>query len=214
MTDKLLKGFKEFRKETYEGHDALMPQLVEDGQKPDYFIISCIDSRSNSGTLFKPPPGAFFSHKAMGAIVRPYEKGTALSAALHFALHYNGVKNIILLGHTHCGGVKALVDELDDDEITSFISVAKKGLEQAKACCGESADHNDLLREAEKKILLQSTENLKTYPSVQKALENNQLTIKSWLFDMEAGDILEYQKDKKEFINITITTQKQETHHA
>ena len=46
MTKKLIAGFREFKKETYENGSGLMPRLVKDGQSPDYFIISCIDSRS------------------------------------------------------------------------------------------------------------------------------------------------------------------------
>ena len=123
--DHLLRGFAAFRENTYKGKDALMPRLIEEGQKPDFFIISCIDSRSNAGPIFQSPPGTFFSHKAMGAIVRPYKQGTALAAALQFAINYNNVRKIIVLGHTGCGAIKALVENLEDDEIAIFIAVAK-----------------------------------------------------------------------------------------
>lgn len=199
--DKLLKGFKEFREETYEGLDALMPKLVKEGQEPDYFIISCIDSRSNAGTLFNAQPGTFFSHKAMGAIVRPYHKGTALAAALQFAITHMNVSKIIILGHSCCGAVNALIENIDDDEISSFLKVAQKGLETAKNICKDDKLH----RCAEEQILLQSIDNLKTYPSVKTALDENRLTIKPWFFDMEKGSILEYREDKKDFITITKT---------
>jgi carbonic anhydrase len=132
MTNKLIEGFLKFRAEAYESLQGLMPQLVKSGQTPDYFIISCIDSRGNPGTIFRPEPGTFFAHKAMGAIVRPYKKGTALAAALQFALEYNNVKEIIILGHTGCGAIKALVEGLPDEEISSFVEVARAGLDEAK----------------------------------------------------------------------------------
>jgi carbonic anhydrase len=178
MTNTLLKGFQEFRKEAYEGECTLMEQLVEHGQNPDYFIISCIDSRANPGTIFNPAPGTFFAHKAMGAIVRPYEKGTALAAALQFALNYQKVSTIVVLGHTGCGAVKALVDGLDDEEIQKFTDVVQH-------CACES------YQDTEKRVILQSVENLKAYPSVSKALREKRIEIKSWLFDMEQGVILE-----------------------
>lgn len=202
--DKLVQGFKEFRSETYEGHDALMPQLVAQGQKPDYFIISCIDSRSNPGTIFKPLPGTFFAHKAMGAIVRPYKQGTALAAALQFAINYNDVQKIIILGHTGCGAVKALVEEIDDPEISSFISVAKTGQNKAEEICGEHCTHDELLRHAEEQILLQSAENLKTYPSVAEALAAGKVVVKPWLFDMSEGALLEYDESISAFKNIMV----------
>lgn len=202
MVNRLLQGFKMFRKENYEG-DALMKRLVKEGQSPDYFIVSCIDSRSNPGTIFRPEPGTFFAHKAMGAIVRPYKKGTALAAALQFALMHNNVREIIVLGHTGCGAIKAMVEKIDDEEISSFINVAREGVEKAKANCGCAATHDELLRHTEEEIVLLSTENLKSYPSVATALAENRVTIRPWLFDMESGELLQYDPDFKEFVPLT-----------
>jgi len=202
MANSLLEGFRRFRKEHYESR-SLMKRLVEQGQSPDYFIISCIDSRSNPGTIFRPEPGTFFAHKAMGAIVRPYKKGTALAAALQFALIHNKVKEIIVLGHTGCGAIKAMVEKIDDDEISSFINVAQEGLERAKTLCGDVCTHDELLRQSEEQIVVLSAENLKTYPSVAKALEENRVVIKPWLFNMENGELLQYNFDFKEFVPLT-----------
>lgn len=202
MANLLLKGFKMFRKDNYEG-DALMKRLVKEGQSPDYFIISCIDSRSNPGTIFRPEPGTFFAHKAMGAIVRPYKKGTALAAALQFALVHNKVKEIIVLGHTGCGAIKAMVEKIDDEEISSFINVAQTGLEKAKATCGSACTHEELLRHSEEEIVLLSADNLKSYPSVSNALAEGRVIIKPWLFDMESGELLQYNDDFKQFVPLT-----------
>ena len=195
MPDNLIKGFKQFITAQYEGDNPLMPFLVAEGQDPDYFIVSCIDSRSHAGVIFNTPPGTFFSHKAMGAIVRPYRTGTALAAALQFALEYNNVKTLILLGHTSCGAVKALIDDMDDPEISSFVAVAKQGLENARQDDGAIP----LQRRAEEHILRLSRKNIETYPSVQKALAENRLTIKSWLFDMHDAALLECDETTNEF---------------
>jgi carbonic anhydrase len=195
----LLKGFAEFRRENYGSGDALMPRLAQDGQNPDYFIISCIDSRSHPGTIFRAKPGTFFGHKAMGAIVRPWQRGTALSAALQFSIKYNKVEKIIILGHTGCGAIKALVENLDDEEISSFIAVARTGLEKAKSCCGNPHPGPELLRRTEEQIVLQSTENLKTYPIVRKALKEGRIEIASWIFNMEEGAIYSFNSEKRIF---------------
>ena len=202
MAKSLLQGFKLFRKDNYEGN-TLMKRLVKEGQSPEYFIISCIDSRSNPGTIFRPEPGTFFAHKAMGAIVRPYKKGTALAAALQFALVHNKVKEIIVLGHTGCGAIKAMVEKIDDEEISSFVNVAQEGLEKAKRRCGNCSTHDELLRHSEEEIVLLSAENLKSYPSVATALEEGRVVIRPWLFDMESGELLQYNHDFKEFVPLT-----------
>lgn len=211
MTHKLIEGFKSFRAAHYGGENALMPQLVQNGQTPDFFIISCIDSRGNPGTIFNAVPGLFFAHKAMGAIVRPYKKGTALAAALQFALKYNKVKDIIILGHTGCGAIKALVEKLPDDEIASFIDVAQNGVQRAKRLCGETCSHEQLLRHAEEQIVLQSSENLRSYPSVAAALVEGRLTIHSWIFEMESADILAWNEEINKFESVLSKSETQST---
>lgn len=199
MPKDLLKGFDRFHNRVYRDQPELMAQLLEEGQDPDYFIISCIDSRANPGTIFDPKPGTFFAHKAMGAIVRPYQQGTALAAALQFALHYQNVKKIIVMGHTHCGAVNALINNIDDDEIASFINVAKEGVTHAREICTHGETDLELHRVAEQQIVLESIQNLKKYPSVAKASAEREIEIKGWLFDMEAGAILEYNDQTDTF---------------
>lgn len=200
MTEKLIKGLSDFKRFQYQEANGLMPRLAEEGQSPQYFIISCIDSRSNPGTIFRAQPGTFFAHKAMGAIVRPYAKGTALAAALQFALNYNNVDTIIVLGHTQCGAVKALAEKLDDEEISSFINVAKHALEKSQKCCNT---HDEILARTEQEVVLESVENLESYPSVKQALEEGRVKLKAWIFDIQTGDLLEHNKARGSFEIIT-----------
>ncbi len=199
MTQDLIQGANEFKRYQYEEQNDLMARLTQDGQNPKYFIISCIDSRANPSIIFRARPGLFFAHKAMGAIVRPYKQGTALAAALQFSLNYNQVDTIIVLGHTQCGAIKALAENLDDPEISSFISVAKDALNIAKCHC---KDHEAILARTEQETVLQSIKNLKHYPSVENAIKENRVTIKPWLFDIKTGDLLEYSETKEKFITI------------
>lgn len=199
MTNSLLKGFARFRDAAYKHETALMPTLVKNGQAPKYFIISCIDSRGNAGTIFDVPPGTFLSHNAMGAIVRPYTKGTALSAALQFALIHNRVEEIIVVAHTGCGATQALLGDTDDEEISSFLSVARTALDAAKRKLAGRGDEKTLLRATEEQMVLQSVENLRSYPSVAEALRENRVKITPWLFDMEDGQMLEYNQTIKAF---------------
>ncbi len=195
MTDKLLEGFQSFRQFHYSGDDPLIHRLIEEGQKPEYFVISCIDSRANPATIFRAQPGTFFNFMAMGGIVRPYKQGTALAAALQFAIDYIGVRKVIILGHTHCGAIKSLAEDIEDPEIASFIDVAEEGLERAKCSCGVE-DHEALLRATEQEIVLQSMQNLKTYPSIERVLKAKEVEIFGWIFDMEAGQLLEQKGEK------------------
>jgi len=196
MTKDLIHGAAEFKRYHYGDDNDTMKNLVEMGQDPKYFIISCIDSRCNPYTIFRAPPGLFFTHKAMGAIVRPYKKGTALAAALQFAINYNKIEHVIVLGHTECGAIKALVSDIEDEDIKSFINVAKHGMEKACEC---SSDEQEIIGHTEKNVILESMTNLKTYPSVSSALKKRKIKLKAWQFDMTSGDLLEYNTRAKKF---------------
>ncbi len=202
MTQDLIEGAAEFKHYHYDGDNTLMSELFKAGQNPKYFIISCIDSRCNPGTIFRASPGIFLSHKAMGAIVRPYKQGTALSAALQFALSYNKVETVIVLGHTQCGAIKALAEEIDDPEISSFVSVAQNALNKAKDCC---TDHAEVIAKTEEETILTSMDNLKHYPSVAQALKDKTIKLKSWQFDMETGFLREYSETNQSFEILPVT---------
>ncbi|MCK5284873.1 MAG: hypothetical protein KAJ86_04725 [Alphaproteobacteria bacterium] len=203
MEHELIKGFHKFREKEYKGKKPLMTQLIEEGQSPKYFIISCIDSRCHPGAVFHAKPGTFLAHKAMGAIVRPYKKDTPLAASLQFGLEHNNVSEIIVLGHTRCGAIKALLNNAKGSDIRGFLSMAQNGIKTAKRKCGENPTLEELRRKAEEEIIIQSAKNLTKYPSVRKALKKGRATIKIWMFDMEEGNILEYQTDKKIFKALT-----------
>ncbi|MGB4106993.1 MAG: carbonic anhydrase [Alphaproteobacteria bacterium] len=202
MTENLLKGFKEFCADAYDSESDVMGRLVEEGQRPEYFIISCIDSRSNPGTIFRPAPGTFIAYKAMGAIVRPYQQGTALAAALQFAIHHINVRKIILLGHTRCGAINALVDKVDDPDIAGFIDVAQTAFTRAKAQCGPNPEREELLHRIEEQLVILSVENLETYPSVAPLLESGELEIVPWLFELETGTLKEFDGEAGAFAPI------------
>lgn len=208
MTDRLLAGFQNrFRPKAYEGKKPIMPELVSYGQTPDYFIVSCADSRCDPGTIFDAQPGEFFGFKSIGAIVRPYKTGTALAASLQFAINALKVKKLLVIGHTHCGAIKALHDGTDDPEIASFIDVAHEAMDEARKAQSTNNDVNNdeesLLRLAEKQVLLTSAKNLMTYPSVKNAVGAGNLHIESWIFDMDEGDILRFDPETSKFVVVT-----------
>jgi carbonic anhydrase len=201
MTKDLVDGFNRWRDEAYKGVDPEILRLAKEGQNPDHIIISCIDSRTDPARILDSKPGQFFGFKAMGAIVRPHQQGTNLSASLHFAIEHMKVPSIVLMGHTQCGAIKALVEEIEDPEINSFVSVARAGLEEAKKLQPNS--HDGLLRMTEQQVVLQSMQNLHGYPAVKKAVHEDRLTIKGWVFDLEGGNLLEFNEASGVFEPIT-----------
>jgi len=203
MTHPLIEGFKRFKTTAYKSPDASMPKLVSEGQHPGYYIISCGDSRSDPSTMFGTGPGEIFGFKPIGTIVRPYKRGTALASSLQFAMKYLEIPELIVIGHTECGAIKALVEHLDDPEIAGFIQEAQKSLDIVLNTLGEGPSAEQILRSTEQQVVLQSIENLKEYPSVAEALETRDLKIRGWIFDMKSGNILEHDQASGQFESLT-----------
>jgi carbonic anhydrase len=75
-------------------------------------MISCCDSRVDPGILFDVEPGDLFVIRNVANLVPPFETrgdyhGT--SAALEFAVTSLQVKQVVVLGHANCGGIRALM---------------------------------------------------------------------------------------------------------
>ena len=197
---KLLRGFKIFREKYYE-NSTLMQDLVKKGAQPDFFVIHCIDPRSGAGTVFNSDPGSLFGNRVMAALVPPYKTGSSMAASLSCAIKDKKVKHVIILGHTHCGGIKALVEGSDDKSITLWMDKAKTAFKRAKSKVS-SKDKHKLCAETEKQTIILGLKNLLSYPDVKQAFEAGSITLNGWLYDLESGDILGYDPGKDEFISL------------
>ena len=95
-----------------------MRSLAIDGQKPKAMVIACRDSRVDPGLMLQCKPGELFIVRNVANIIPPYElddghHGT--SAALEFGIKFLGIKDLVILGRSNCGGIEALVADHDED---------------------------------------------------------------------------------------------------
>ena len=108
----LLAGYERFRTGYWREHEALYSTLARDGQSPSAMVIACADSRVAPEMIFDCAPGDIFVVRNVSALVPPYapdDKTHGTSAALEFAVMSLRVRNIVVMGHSRCGGIRALV---------------------------------------------------------------------------------------------------------
>jgi carbonic anhydrase len=202
--EKLVDGFNRFRKRYYERGHMLMEKLARDGAHPDFLIINCIDPRNGADIVFDASPGQQFIQSEMAAIVPPYDphEEPEIAASLGFAIESKKIKHLIIMGHTLCSGVDALVNGTDDPYIAQWVKAAEPARLAAEAAVG-TADKTALLRETERQVVLMSLKNLLAYPMVKPAVADGSLTVSGWLFDLEKGTLNEYQPEKNAFVQIS-----------
>ncbi len=79
--------------------------LFERGQQPFATVIACADSRVVPEHIFMAGLGELFVIRVAGNVVGPIELASAVYACEH--LH---TRLLLVLGHTHCGAIKAALD--------------------------------------------------------------------------------------------------------
>lgn len=206
--DRLIAGYREFRREYVSKRYAAYRTWAAATQEPRVMMIACSDSRINPAILTHAGLGDVFVVNNVANLVPPYKEGKethhSTSAALEFALTHLGVEHIIILGHSGCGGIKALMQGTarTNPDIYSFIGpwmdIARPAREYVlhhHATCSQE----EKLTLCEKQSLLVSLENLRTFPWVRSALEAGLLALHVWHFDVGSGMIEQYDTRLERF---------------
>ena len=184
LPDYLIKRYHGWKATTYAENAGWYRRLAEDGQHPRAMVISCCDSRVHVTSIFGADHGEFFIHRNIANLVPPYnadgqQHGT--SAAVEYAVTALKVAQIIVLGHSGCGGVKGCYDMCSGhapalEESTSFVGRWMDILRPAYA--NLPAGDEDMRRaRLEKDAVLVSLENLMTFPFVKEAVEDGMLSL-------------------------------------
>jgi carbonic anhydrase len=194
----LLKGFADFRLGYYREHIDLFEKLATEGQSPKILIVGCADARVDPGILTQTKPGDIFTVRNIGAMVPPalippdnQQHGT--SAAIEFAVRGLNVEHIVILGHALCGGIAALVDGKDGalanfDYLSTWTAVAQDvrdlAIEELK---GRSRD--EILRIVEQAAVVNSVQNLMSFPWVAEKVAQGKLVLHAWWFNLTKGQL-------------------------
>lgn len=191
----LISGFEKFRSQYYEGADRSFDQLKQ-AQSPSVLVIACSDSRVDPAILLDAVPGQLFVVRNVANLVPPRKAdgGThGVSAALEFSVCVLGVRHIIVLGHSQCGGIRALIEGASGEFISQWMNIAKS----VKPSHTDKEDN--LARECEQKAILLSLENLQTFPWIVERVNQGQLMLHGWYFDIAHGRLEGYDKTSNRF---------------
>ena len=199
--NQLLNGYQLVFQKNFEINNPLYEELAK-GQSPKVMMISCSDSRVDPSLITHAEPGQIFAVRNVANLVPPLEMANRMDhstpAALEYAVCTLEVRHIILMGHSQCGGIRALlqgVNEADDfNFIGDWLSIADAAKEKVlKQFANEPIDEQANVCEHEAMHL--SLNNLMTYPWIAEAVHKGTLFLHAWHFDIASGRLEESDID-------------------
>ena len=205
---RLFEGYRAFVDGRLPLERSRYERLAQTGQRPEVMVICCCDSRVSPEVIFDAHPGEIFVLRNVANLVPPYQPTGlthGVSAALEFAAQILEVKFIIVMGHSHCGGVRAYVEHqgrtVPGDFIDNWMALlapATSRMDEAK-----KSALADYLAELERASVIQTLGNLMTFPLVRERVERLQLQLLGAYFDVASGDLSLYDPNLGGFTPIS-----------
>lgn len=205
-------GHQEFKNLYFKEHEQDFLRLVREGQTPQVLFIGCSDSRVVPNLILSANPGDLFVIRTAGNFVPPPDPFIAwdgVAASLQYAVEVIGVKDIIVCGHSQCGAIKGLFQQLDDQKlglVNKWLQIGEKAKQiTLLSTKGQSISQEELYRLAEKISVVFQLDHLMCFPFVKTRVENNTLFLHGWYFDIEKGEISYFDPQKEQYFPLIQT---------
>ncbi len=189
MIDSILAGNAKFRTGEYATNVDYYHTIAEK-QKPKVLWIGCSDSRVSEDIITSSKPGTLFVHRNIANIVAFNDCNIA--AILDYALLHLKIEEIVVCGHTRCGGIAALeAGNVDESYIGDWLCIASGALKTTE----EIAREQNLTHEQKMELLVRENVKLQIryleQYAVVKRLRKKQgwPRLHGWVYHVETGGI-------------------------
>jgi carbonic anhydrase len=165
---------------------------------PEMLLIGCVDARLPIQDI-GIPYGKALIYRNIAALVAGMDWQAAggrvsEAAILEFAVDVMRVRDIVVMGHTDCGGIRACLHGSQGEEkrhLRQYLSPLDEVRERVIA---DGGDFDAQARAMERAAVHQSVENLRSYEVVRAAEASHRLTVHGWVIDTATGAIAEMDR--------------------
>ncbi|XP_022737453.1 carbonic anhydrase 2-like [Durio zibethinus] len=202
---RLEDGFQFFKNNLFDKCPEIFHELAN-GQHPKFLVFACSDSRVSPSIILNFKLGEAFVSRNIASMVPPFDqlRHTETGAVIEYAVKALEVENILIIGHSRCGGIKRLM-ELPDEHCShnhtyDFIDDwVKIGLPAKRKVLEEANDMplEEQTKRCEKESVNNSMENLLTYPYVRNAVEKGIMTLRGGYYDFVEGTFKQWKMGPK-----------------
>jgi carbonic anhydrase len=154
-------------------------------QFPKAIVLSCVDSRVPVEDVFDRGIGDIFVARVAGNFVNEDILGS-----MEFACKVSGSKLVLVMGHEHCGAVKAAVDNVKLGNITPMLQKIRPAIESIEYDGDRSSKNDEFVEMAcESNVRNTIAEIRLKSPILKEMEENGEIKIVGAVYDLDTGKV-------------------------
>ena len=195
-----IRHYETFRRPRYEGRFAELAS----GQEPLALFIGCADSRVVPHLVASSEPGDLFVVRNVANLVPPncadgHLSDASVASAVWYATEVLKVRDVIVCGHSSCGGMQALLGDARPEMLRRWLAPASESLEiwTKYGAYDPSFAPVDQLSQINARLQL---DNLRTYEHVRVRARRGELRLHAWWFDIAQGRLLAFDDEAGRFV--------------
>ena len=200
----ILEGLARFQRDVWPRHRALFAKLAKN-QEPKALFITCSDSRVVPNLLVQADPGDLFILRNAGNIVPAAHHGSDETAAsVEYAVEALGVRDIVICGHSDCGAMKGILHPekvAAMPSVASWVRHAEVAKNEVERLYPDVDDATKLELTVEQNVIAQ-VKNLLTHSFIRKHVENREVEIYGWVYDIRTGMVRGLNEEGTDFLPI------------
>jgi carbonic anhydrase len=154
-------------------------------QYPKAIVLSCIDSRVPVEDVFDRGIGDIFVARVAGNFVNEDILGS-----MEFACKVAGSKLVLVMGHEHCGAVKAAVDDVKLGNITPMLSKIRPAVTSIEYDGDRSSKNAEFVHMACESNVKNTIAQIRANSPILKEMEDKgEIKIVGAIYDMDDGKV-------------------------
>ncbi|MGK0363019.1 MAG: carbonic anhydrase [Saprospiraceae bacterium] len=152
-------------------------------QYPKAIVMSCVDSRVPVEDVFNRGIGDLFVARVAGNFVNEDILGS-----MEFACKVSGSKLILVMGHEHCGAIKAAIDDVKLGNITSVLQKIRPVVDVVEYEGERNSKNQEFVHLVSISNVKNTMEQIRLKSPILKEMEDNgEIKIIGALYDMDNG---------------------------
>lgn len=169
---------------TARDHSSQVRKSVK-AQFPKAIVLSCVDSRVPVEDVFDRGIGDIFVARVAGNFVNEDILGS-----MEFACKVSGSKLILVMGHEHCGAIKAAVDNVKLGNITPMLAKIRPAVESILYDGDRTSKNQEFVHLASQSNVRNTIEKIREESPILKEMEEKgEIKIVGAVYDMDDGSV-------------------------